>query len=374
MVDTERVIRGELELLAPFAEVPGPDWSRVRARLDSPRPSLDRGRVRLVIAVAAIAVAVAAAASAAYRAFLSGSAKPVTNGALVIDSSPAGSAQLSTIDTHGRLSTLWRCPRTLFCGSSTGLSWSPDGTRLALVLTTLGRTSPFVGLNVLTVQTRRLAHLSSGRRCQDDRGSSPDGVGWSSDGRWIAYTCGSSKILLVSPTGDGERVISTGLTHVSSPSWSPDSRRLVFSAGSVDHSAIYVIDTNGSHRRLLARGRTPAWSPSSSLVAYRSGTQGSSCGGLRLVDANTGRDASPASAANPCHQFGVRQIEAPEWSPDGTEIAVGSSSGVYVMNADGTNLRRINPTSPYSGRPAWQPLLGKPAVRYETRLEDCGDC
>ena len=101
-----------------------------------------------------------------------------------------------------------------------------------------------------------------------------------------------------------------------------------FSAGAVDHSAIYVIDVDGSHRRLLARGgRAPAWSPNSSLIAYRGGTHGGSCGGLRLVDADTGRDASPASAANPCHQFGPRQVEAPEWSPDGTEIAVGSTSG-----------------------------------------------
>ena len=118
-----------------------------------------------------------------------------------------------------------------------------------------------------------------------------------------------------------------------------------------------MIDADGSHRRLLARGgRAPTWSPNSSLIAYRGGTNGSSCGGLRLVDAATGRDASPAAGANPCHQFGPRQVQAPEWSPDRTEIAVGSTSGVYVLNADGTDLRHVNPNSPWSGRPAWRPV------------------
>ena len=129
-----------------------------------------------------------------------------------------------------------------------------------------------------------------------------------------------------------------------------------------------------SHRRLLVRGgRAPAWSPNSSLIAYRGGTQGGSCGGLRLVDADTGRDASPTSAANACHEFGVRQVEAPEWSPDGTEIAVGSTSGVYVINADGTDLRHLNATLLWSGRPAWRPVRGKP-VPYGTRAERCAQC
>jgi Tol biopolymer transport system component len=376
VVDTETVILRELELLAPAGEMPTPDWQQVRRRLEPTRPSLSRRRARLAVGVAAITLVGVAAAGAAYLASRPESPKPVTNGELVIDSAPGGVAQLSAVGADGRLRTLWRCPRTLFCGSPGGMSWSPDGKQLALVLTTLGRTSPYEGLDVLTLRTGRFRHLSFGQRCQGNGFALPDGVDWSSAGRWIAFTCGSSKILLIRPTGGGERVVSTGLANVRSPSWSPDGRRLVFSAGTVDHSAIYVINADGSHRRLLARGgRAPAWSPNSSLIAYRGGTQGSSCGGLRLVDANTGRDASPASAANPCHQFGPRQVEAPEWSPDGTEIAVGTTSGVYVIDANGSDLRYISSNSPWSGRPAWRPLHGKQAVQYRTRAENCSsDC
>jgi Tol biopolymer transport system component len=375
VVDAERVIVRELELLAPAKDVPAPDWTQVLQRLAPSQPPLSRRRPHLVLGAAAAALVIVVAASAAYVASRGGSPQPVMNGELVIDSAPGEVAQLSAVGTDGRLRTLWKCPRSLFCGDPAGMSWSPDGKQIALQMAVLGRASPYAGLDILTLRTGKLTHLSSGRGCQSTDFGLPDGVDWSPTGRWIAFTCGSSNILLVSPTGAGNRVVVTGLVNVRSPSWSPDGRRLVFSAGLTDHSAIYVINIDGGGRRLLARGgRTPAWSPNSSLIAYRGGTQGSSCGGLRLVDANTGRDASPASAVNPCHQFGVSQVYAPEWSPDGTEIAVGSPAGVDVMNADGTDLRHVNQDAPVSGRPAWRPLQGKHAVQYGNRLEQCGDC
>ena len=374
MVESERVILGELELLAPATEVPVPDWQQVRRRVE-PSSSLNRRRVRLAIGVAAVALVAIAGASAAYLTSRAGSPTPVTNGELVIDSAPGGVAQLSSVRADGRLRVLWKCPQPFHCGSPNGMSWSPDGKQLAVVLVTVGGSSPYAGLDVLTLRTGRFRHLSAGERCQGNGFALPGGVDWSPAGRWIAFTCGSSKILLIRPATAGERAISTGLANVRSPSWSPDGRRVAFSAGPVDHSAIYVIDADGSHRRLLARGgRAPTWSPNSSLIAYRGGTNGSSCGGLRLVDADTGRDASPAAGANPCHQFGPRQVQAPEWSPDGTEIAVGSTSGVYVLNADGTDLRHVNPNSPWSGRPAWRPVYGKHAIQYGARAEDCPDC
>jgi WD40-like Beta Propeller Repeat len=50
----------------------------------------------------------------------------------------------------------------------------------------------------------------------------------------------------------------------------------------------------------------------------------------------------------------------PAWSPDGTKIAFASSQGqlkVYVMEADGSGLRRItdSPTTTYESDPAWSP-------------------
>jgi len=49
----------------------------------------------------------------------------------------------------------------------------------------------------------------------------------------------------------------------------------------------------------------------------------------------------------------------PEWSPDGTQIAFPSRRDdnfeIYVINADGTNLRRLTNTASHEDFPAWSP-------------------
>ena len=57
------------------------------------------------------------------------------------------------------------------------------------------------------------------------------------------------------------------------------------------------------------------------------------------------------------------QDEGPVWSPDGSQIAFtryvdrggeNTNFSIYVVNADGTGLRRLT-RGPYDSSPAWQP-------------------
>ena len=54
----------------------------------------------------------------------------------------------------------------------------------------------------------------------------------------------------------------------------------------------------------------------------------------------------------------IRDSLSPAWSPDGSRIVFSSrrdgSYGVYVMNADGTGLRRVA-NAPQASYPAWSP-------------------
>jgi Tol biopolymer transport system component len=91
----------------------------------------------------------------------------------------------------------------------------------------------------------------------------------------------------------------------------------------------------------------PAWSPDGASIAFASVRDGAAwqiyrvslSGGLRQLTTN-----------------GDRQSSAPAWSPDGLKIVFSSGSGLYTMNADGSNQSRLT-TSPtgFDNDPAWSP-------------------
>jgi Tol biopolymer transport system component len=63
---------------------------------------------------------------------------------------------------------------------------------------------------------------------------------------------------------------------------------------------------------------------------------------LRRLTGNRGKDPAPA------------------WSPDGRKIAfTGSGEDIYVINADGSSLRRITRSSQWDWAPVWSPAPKK---------------
>jgi Tol biopolymer transport system component len=93
--------------------------------------------------------------------------------------------------------------------------WSPDGTRLVHVR----QSSPASGGAIFVMDTTGHAEqrLTTDMGCQDPT--------WSPDGQWIAYTVSPDHIFLMKPDGTGAHYLTDGEL----PSWSPDSRRIVFS-------------------------------------------------------------------------------------------------------------------------------------------------
>jgi WD40-like Beta Propeller Repeat len=308
-------------------------------------------RVRLVLAAAVLFLLLAGIATATYFGVRAAIGE---NGAVTL----IGEAGISAIGPDGNLHTVVRCPPTYECGVLQSVDWSPDGRRIAYSINTFAANNSNAGLHVLDTTTQRDLHTRGG-----DLGCvAPSDLDWSPDGTRLAYACRqegpgwpASGIYVIEPDGSGRIRLQTGLSgEHASPSWSPDGARIAFALGKGRQSSVYVLDLTASRRTLLlAGGATPAWSPDGETIAYRV-----DCG-VKLA-APDGTDMTPISGPFRCNAIGVAGV--PVWSPDGKKIAIGTrNTGIYVMHADGTNLRRITRQGATGatglGRPSWRPVF-----------------
>jgi len=173
---------------------------------------------------------------------------------------------------------------------------------------------------------------------------------------WVAL--GTLLIVLQSCKKDrttDERPGSFGISaEDSSPCWSPDGTRIVFSSGRDEqNSDIYIMNADGSDVVRLtdnpSSNREPAFSPDGQKIAFTSNRDGNleiyamdtdGSNQTRLTD-NSANDASTS------------------WSPDGTKITFGSNRDgnweIYTMDADGSNQSRLTENTLGDGGPSWSP-------------------
>jgi WD40-like Beta Propeller Repeat len=163
---------------------------------------------------------------------------------------------LTTIDGNGIVNvnsggdrhTLFRClsaagPR--FCTAIEGIDWSPTGDKLLFSSTTISTPSRYNGMHVLDLATGKTRR--AGRE-----GFSPD---WSHDGRialveptTFPLPVGSIYIRRIDgPTATEEKLVTGTEGYDSSPSWSPDGKKLIFATRQNGRSTISIIDSDGSH-------------------------------------------------------------------------------------------------------------------------------
>ncbi len=144
-----------------------------------------------------------------------------------------------------------------------------------------------------------------------------------------------------------------------SPAWSPDGKRIAFRAAGADvfeASDIWIMNADGSGQTNLTKDRQGnwggTWSPDGKHILFNSGRDGS----IPLLYV-INPDGSGVRRLCPNSQLWE---EYPDWSPDGTKIAFMSNVGfsswvIYVMNVECSGLKQVTQGSGEDGGPRWSP-------------------
>lgn len=136
-------------------------------------------------------------------------------------------------------------------------------------------------------------------------------------------------------------------------SWSPDGKRISFTAQRDNNWDIYVMRADGSQLTRLtddpANDSYASWSPDGKKIAFASRRGGKF--DIYLVEP-TGSNLTRLTSEAGDNAF-------PSWSPDGKRIAFMSKRDgkwqIYTMKADGSSQRRIIASSGNDYNPSWSP-------------------
>jgi hypothetical protein len=199
-------------------------------------------------------------------------------------------------------------------------------------------------------------------------------IAWRPDGRrfaFVNYLLGSYGIETAAPDGRDVQRLTDGVNDLW-PSWSPDGSKIVFASTRDDPAQnqctpgdtgsmallcptdLYVMDADGRNvTRLTATERpesTPVWSPDGSTIAFTAGTDDGSGTAVFVMNAD-GTNVRQVSSGG--RDFG------PSWSPDGSQLAftaIRNDWGVWAVHADGTGEHLlVGDTGPYAEGPKWSP-------------------
>jgi len=270
--------------------------------------------------------------------------------------------------------------------------WSPDGRSLLFISQPKSDSSSAPDLYLLNGDGTNIRNLTN------QEGASFWGD-WSPDGKSIAFMStrtGNLRIWRMDADGKNPKILTPDF-DAAEPVFSPDGKQIAFfkmkletlvkrclSVMELSTGEIRTLDDCGDDARLN-------WAPDGKTLAFVRNVDNRNdlmVADFKSLTLKTLLSAPGLTFYNPmwstdgsrllfCSTEGVETIGAdgsnrqllrkisgviyPTWSPDGTQVAFGASddgkSAIYVMNADGSNLKRVTDYADQILWPVWQPII-----------------
>ena len=244
-------------------------------------------------------------------------------------------------------------------GLETEPVWSPDGTTIVFTKAiSLDPDGDQAATDVYTIRAdgSQLTPLTT--TGQESQGG---GLSWSPDGSRIAFTSdrgASSQIFVMGSDGSSQTGITSAGTSFG-PQWSPDGSKIAFLTSMAAPPEVWTVNPDGTNPIQLTNEPSDGkadlrWSSDGRKIVYTFAYRPSDIGGLGSDIWTMNADGSgKVNVTN-----NKLDNTSPVWSPDGSQIAfvfgfgTGANAEVRVVSADGSEPQR-NVSTRQGYRPDW---------------------
>ena len=317
-------------------------------------PAIAPRRGALGVAVAALVVLVLSVGAVRSKAVFPGG-----DGLIAFQSFANGNSEIYVMAATSTVPQRLTTPKPLVTRPCYALpTWSPDGKRMLFEYNpnAWGRPPTKSDIYVMNANGTGLRNLTAqlGPGFDGDPAWSPDGRQMiferSPDGSaantdvWVMNVDGAPAAHDLTPGSKG---------FDGDPAWSPGGRRIAFTSARTGNNEIWLVNPDGSGLLNLtnnpASDTDPTWSPDGEFVAFTSNRDGN----YEIYETND--------------RFQLRRLTnspsldaLPAFSPDGRYIVFESdrfqagNRDLYLMNADGTGVRRLTTSAQWDVAPDWQ--------------------
>jgi prepilin-type N-terminal cleavage/methylation domain-containing protein len=225
-------------------------------------------------------------------------------------------------------------------------SWSPDGNRVAFVISSGNGRHEIWSVNA---DGTGLSNLTKHPQY--------DGKPlWSPRGGQILFEStrnGNYELYLMNADGSNQVQLTSSPEKKVSACWSPDGTQIAFAAQGTTTGEIYLFEIADSTVTQLTfdgfRKNYVDWSPDGNTISFTSYPSFNQAGGDIYVIAPDGTGLRKLSTT-------AEAQYAPVWSPDSTKLTYTSRTGeVKVMDADGSNLTNVSNHTAWDDVFSWLP-------------------